>query len=75
VTWYLIFKTSINNLFVYLDFVFKLKGIKAVPVSEDKMKWKAEIKGLQNSIWHGLCFQTYLFLKSFIPFIACPPFT
>ncbi|XP_073935985.1 ubiquitin-conjugating enzyme E2 U [Castor canadensis] len=33
------------------------EGIKAVPVSEDKMKWKAEIKGLQNSIWHGSVLQ------------------
>ncbi|XP_076976834.1 ubiquitin-conjugating enzyme E2 U isoform X5 [Tamandua tetradactyla] len=28
------------------------KGITASPVSEDMMEWKAEIEGLQNSIWH-----------------------
>ncbi|XP_053448179.1 ubiquitin-conjugating enzyme E2 U isoform X1 [Nycticebus coucang] len=30
------------------------EGITAFPVSEDKMKWEAEIEGLQNSFWHGL---------------------
>ncbi|XP_062963171.1 ubiquitin-conjugating enzyme E2 U isoform X2 [Cynocephalus volans] len=33
------------------------KGITALPVSEDLMKWEAEIEGLQNSIWKGLVFQ------------------
>ncbi|XP_012657135.1 ubiquitin-conjugating enzyme E2 U [Otolemur garnettii] len=30
------------------------EGITAFPVSEDMMKWEAEIEGLQNSLWHGL---------------------
>uniref|UniRef100_H0VGK8 UBC core domain-containing protein n=1 Tax=Cavia porcellus TaxID=10141 RepID=H0VGK8_CAVPO len=33
-----------------------LKGISAFPMSEDMMKWKADIEGLQNSIWQGLAF-------------------
>ncbi|XP_003479169.3 ubiquitin-conjugating enzyme E2 U isoform X6 [Cavia porcellus] len=33
-----------------------LEGISAFPMSEDMMKWKADIEGLQNSIWQGLAF-------------------
>nr|XP_045005090.1 ubiquitin-conjugating enzyme E2 U [Jaculus jaculus] len=33
------------------------KGITAKPVSEDMMKWEAEIEGLQDSIWNGVTFQ------------------
>ncbi|XP_008058693.1 ubiquitin-conjugating enzyme E2 U [Carlito syrichta] len=33
------------------------EGITAFPVSEDMMKWEAEIEGLQNSIWQGMVFQ------------------
>ncbi|XP_047387104.1 ubiquitin-conjugating enzyme E2 U isoform X3 [Sciurus carolinensis] len=32
-------------------------GITAFPVSDDMLKWQAEIEGLQNSNWHGLVFQ------------------
>ncbi|XP_075391270.1 ubiquitin-conjugating enzyme E2 U [Tenrec ecaudatus] len=32
-------------------------GITAFPVSEDLMKWEAEIEGLQDTIWQGLFFQ------------------
>ncbi|XP_013369888.1 PREDICTED: ubiquitin-conjugating enzyme E2 U isoform X2 [Chinchilla lanigera] len=31
-------------------------GITAFPLSEDMMAWKADIEGLQNSIWQGLVF-------------------
>ncbi|XP_006147595.1 ubiquitin-conjugating enzyme E2 U [Tupaia chinensis] len=34
-----------------------LKGITALPVSEDMMKWEAEIEGLQDSVCHGLVFR------------------
>ncbi|XP_069334128.1 ubiquitin-conjugating enzyme E2 U [Eulemur rufifrons] len=37
--------------------VNNFEGITAVPLSEDMMKWEAEIRGLQNSIWQGLVFQ------------------
>nr|XP_020144205.1 ubiquitin-conjugating enzyme E2 U isoform X4 [Microcebus murinus] len=33
------------------------EGIIVVPVSEDLMKWEAEIRGLQNTISHELVFQ------------------
>uniref|UniRef100_A0A8C8YUX5 Ubiquitin-conjugating enzyme E2 U n=1 Tax=Prolemur simus TaxID=1328070 RepID=A0A8C8YUX5_PROSS len=37
--------------------VNNFEGITAVPLDEDMMKWEAEIRGLQNSIWQGLVFQ------------------
>ncbi|XP_076976832.1 ubiquitin-conjugating enzyme E2 U isoform X3 [Tamandua tetradactyla] len=54
-------------------------GITASPVSEDMMEWKAEIEGLQNSIWHGLFFQltinftwAYNFVPPVVKFITIP---
>nr|XP_019586624.1 PREDICTED: ubiquitin-conjugating enzyme E2 U isoform X4 [Rhinolophus sinicus] len=33
------------------------EGITAFPVSEDMMKWEANIEGLQNTFWHRIFFQ------------------
>ena len=31
------------------------------------MQWDVDIEGLQNTIWHGLCFENqFIFFKAFI---------
>ncbi|KAF5923685.1 hypothetical protein HPG69_011082, partial [Diceros bicornis minor] len=47
------------------------KGISAFPVSEDMMKWEAEIEGLQDTVWHGLPFQLTINFTSEYNFV--PP--
>ncbi|XP_069860752.1 ubiquitin-conjugating enzyme E2 U isoform X4 [Dipodomys merriami] len=39
-------------------------GISASPVSDDMLKWEAEIEGLQDSMWQGLHFQLVLTFPS-----------
>ncbi|KAM6168321.1 ubiquitin-conjugating enzyme E2 U [Erethizon dorsatum] len=55
------------------------EGITAFPLSEDMMEWKANIEGLQNSIWQGLVFSVtinftpdYNFVPPTVKFVTIP---
>uniref|UniRef100_A0A8C0CE32 Ubiquitin conjugating enzyme E2 U n=1 Tax=Balaenoptera musculus TaxID=9771 RepID=A0A8C0CE32_BALMU len=49
------------------------EGITGFPVSEDMMQWEVDIEGLQNTVWHGLCFQNqFTFLKVLDPHTGRP---
>ncbi|XP_055484707.1 ubiquitin-conjugating enzyme E2 U [Psammomys obesus] len=56
-----------------------MKGITAIPINHDMMSWKAELKGLQNSIWEGFVFdltidftEEYNFVPPVVKFVTIP---
>ncbi|XP_060221949.1 ubiquitin-conjugating enzyme E2 U isoform X2 [Meriones unguiculatus] len=56
-----------------------MEGITAIPINDDMMSWKAELKGLQNSIWEGFVFdltidftEEYNFVPPVVKFVTIP---